>query len=103
MIVLQFNRFSLSSPLIFICVSVSVNSFLHMCGKIFLEEIFTHFGSDSNVKIQLQEWIRTIVANRVATDGKSWSNYFSMHNSGTYNNQWMVVDYKLFKPGKDIR
>ncbi|XP_050733452.1 putative phospholipase B-like 2 [Eriocheir sinensis] len=52
---------------------------------------------------ELQEWIRTIVANRVAADGKSWSDFFSMHNSGTYNNQWMVVDYKLFKPGKAIR
>lgn len=52
---------------------------------------------------ELQEWIRTIVANRLGIDGKSWSNFFSMHNSGTYNNQWMVVDYKLFKPQKDIR
>ncbi|XP_063605889.1 putative phospholipase B-like 2 isoform X2 [Penaeus indicus] len=52
---------------------------------------------------ELMEWMRTIVANRLATDGKSWANFFSMHNSGTYNNQWMVVDYKLFKPRKQIK
>lgn len=53
--------------------------------------------------LQLQEWIRTIVANRVGVDGKSWSDFFSMHNSGTYNNQWMVVDYKLFKRNQSIK
>ncbi|XP_076033678.1 phospholipase B domain containing lamina ancestor [Oratosquilla oratoria] len=56
-----------------------------------------------NATGQLQEWIRVIVANRVATDGKSWSNFFSMHNSGTYNNQWMIVDYNKFKMGQNIR
>ncbi|XP_066989781.1 putative phospholipase B-like 2 [Macrobrachium rosenbergii] len=52
---------------------------------------------------EIMEWLRTIVANRLAVDGKSWSDFFSMHNSGTYNNQWMVLDYKLFKPGKRIQ
>lgn len=52
---------------------------------------------------EILEWIRTIVANRLAEDGQSWTKFFSMHNSGTYNNQWMVVDYKLFKPGKRIK
>ena len=42
---------------------------------------------------------RSTVANRLATDGRSWTNIFSVHNSGTYNNQWMVVDYNQFTPG----
>lgn len=47
-------------------------------------------------------WIRVIVANRMAASGKDWATYFSLYNSGTYNNQWMIVDNKLFNPGKPI-
>ena len=46
--------------------------------------------------------IRNIVANRLATDGDSWTDIFSKYNSGTYNNQWMVVDYNKFQPGKPL-
>ncbi|XP_047616478.1 putative phospholipase B-like 2 isoform X1 [Phacochoerus africanus] len=45
------------------------------------------------------EWVRNIVANRLALDGDSWADIFKRFNSGTYNNQWMIVDYKAFFPG----
>ena len=45
------------------------------------------------------EQIRVVVANKLANSGKQWSQIFSKYNSGTYNNQWMVVDYKLFQKG----
>jgi len=52
---------------------------------------------------QVLEGIRSVVANRLATTGKEWTEIFGRHNSGTYNNQWMIVDYKRFKPGKPLR
>lgn len=39
--------------------------------------------------------IRNMVANRLATTGQQWTDTFARFNSGTYNNQWMVLDYKL--------
>lgn len=45
------------------------------------------------------EWVRVMVANRLATSGEEWTTLFARHNSGTYNNQWMVTDYKRFSPG----
>jgi hypothetical protein len=35
----------------------------------------------------LMSWVRVMVANYLATDGKSWSDTFSIQNGGTYNNQ----------------
>ncbi|XP_028270012.1 putative phospholipase B-like 2 [Parambassis ranga] len=52
----------------------------------------------------VMEWLRNIIANRLATTGKQWAEIFSKYNSGTYNNQWMIVDYNHFIPGKtDIK
>ncbi len=48
-------------------------------------------------------WIRAIVANRMSSNGDAWTYHFSMYNSGTYNNQWMVVDYKEFVPGSPVQ
>lgn len=50
--------------------------------------------------LTVPEGIRSMVANRVASTAKEWSELFSFFNSGTYNNEWMIVDYKQFSPGK---
>uniref|UniRef100_A0A3B3BB57 Phospholipase B-like n=1 Tax=Oryzias melastigma TaxID=30732 RepID=A0A3B3BB57_ORYME len=52
----------------------------------------------------VMEWLRNIIANRLATTAKEWAEIFRKYNSGTYNNQWMIVDYNHFTPGKtDIK
>jgi len=44
-------------------------------------------------------WIRIMVANRLADSGETWCKAFLLYNSGTYNNQWQIIDYKAFKSG----
>jgi hypothetical protein len=43
-------------------------------------------------------WMRNIVANRLGNSGREWAKWFALYNSGTYNNQWLIVDYKKFVP-----
>jgi len=42
---------------------------------------------------QVFEPVRVMVANRLARNGKEFTDLVSKYNSGTYNNQWMVIDY----------
>lgn len=44
----------------------------------------------------VMSWIRTLVANNMARTGKEWTDLYSLENSGTYNDQWMIVDYNRF-------
>jgi len=47
-------------------------------------------------------WQRVMAANFLAGSGPEWMRLAALHNSGTYNNMWMVVDYKLFIPGRPL-
>ncbi len=47
----------------------------------------------------LPVWVRTQLANRLAVDGASWAAAFAPFNSGTYNNEFQIVDTKVFVPG----
>jgi len=51
---------------------------------------------------QLHTWVRAIVSNLLARSGREWCKIYSRHNSGTYNNQWVVLDYKRFTPYKPL-
>lgn len=56
-----------------------------------------HFKNIWNLFFQLFETMRSLIALRLANNGHSWCEYFSEYNSGTYNNQWMIVDLNKFK------
>ncbi len=46
-------------------------------------------------------YIRILVSNRLARSGKEWTDIFQRNNGGTYNSQWMVLDYGRFDNGLD--
>jgi hypothetical protein len=46
----------------------------------------------------LLAWQRVRLANALATDGSEWADLVARHNSGTYNNQYIVIDLKRFTP-----
>ncbi|XP_015925352.1 putative phospholipase B-like 2 [Parasteatoda tepidariorum] len=75
-------------------------------GLVAIETTFGN-GNDSLWKYvvpqTILEWQRNIIANRLAKTGKQWVTLFGILNSGTYNNQWMVVDYNKFKPGSPLQ
>jgi N-glycosylase/DNA lyase len=39
---------------------------------------------------------RAIASNRLATSGNTWVETFSRYHSGTYSNQWMVIDLNRY-------
>ncbi|KAG9393948.1 Phospholipase B-like [Carpediemonas membranifera] len=47
-------------------------------------------------------FIRAQVANSLATNGAEWAEIFKRRNSGTYNNQWLVLDLKHFEAGHSL-
>ncbi|XP_041362264.1 phospholipase B-like 1 isoform X2 [Gigantopelta aegis] len=50
----------------------------------------------------LLAWQRVRVANMMSNSGSQWADALATHHSGTYPNQYMVVDLKLFKPNVEL-
>jgi len=57
---------------------------------------------DKLMQQTLFTWQRVRIANALASSGQQWTQVYQQHNSGTYNNQWIVLDYKLFKPNEPL-
>jgi len=51
----------------------------------------------------IPDYMRIMIANRLAKTGKEWVDVMQRSATGTYSSQWMVVDYKLFTPGETLR
>ena len=68
-----------------------------------LETTLDNYNDDLYKNIQPQsvpEWMRIIIANRLANSGREWVDKFFTNNDGTYNNEWMIADFKQFTPGQ---
>lgn len=51
---------------------------------------------------QVPDYMRIMIANRLAHTGEEWVDLMKKSATGTYNSQWMVVDYKKFTPGQKL-
>jgi len=74
-------------------------------GLVLLQTTISVFNKslyDLVVPESLLAWQRVRAANFAARDGKQWGDIINYFNSGTYNNQYMVVDYNKFEVGKTL-
>lgn len=55
-----------------------------------------------NAELELPDFMRIMLANRLARTGKEWTDLMTETRTGTYSSQWMVVDYNKFQPGKGV-
>jgi hypothetical protein len=59
--------------------------------------------SDNVLPDTVSEFMRAMIANYLATTAPQWAELFATLNSGTYNNQYMVLDMKLYTPGRPLK
>lgn len=70
-------------------------------GLFVLETTINNFNEELYSKVVPQSlftWIRAVHATWTTNNGKDWTETFIRYNSGTYNNQYLVVDSKKFVP-----
>lgn len=74
-------------------------------GLVMLQTTNSVFNKDLQKYIQpesLLAWVRVRVATALAHDGEEWFEAVKRYNSGTYNNQYMVIDLNKFDPGNPL-
>eukprot|EP01012_Entosiphon_sulcatum_P005920 TRINITY_DN1275_c0_g1_i1.p1 TRINITY_DN1275_c0_g1~~TRINITY_DN1275_c0_g1_i1.p1 ORF type:complete len:543 (+),score=120.60 TRINITY_DN1275_c0_g1_i1:90-1718(+) len=62
--------------------------------------IYRHVSRDGTG--QLLYWVRLLAATRLAATPAEWAPLFASYNSGSYNNQWMILNVKAFKPHEPL-
>jgi len=50
-----------------------------------------------DIKHYVPDFMRVMLANRMATNGLSWVFWLSYYNTGTYNSQWMILDLDVIE------
>lgn len=72
-------------------------------GLFILETTLTNFNDElyeQNTPRSVFTWMRAVHATWTSESGKEWTETFALHNSGTYNNQYLVIDSNKFKRGQ---
>lgn len=64
--------------------------------------VLDHSVYDSVKPQSLLAWQRVRVASSMAKSGQEWYLLFSRNHSGTYANQYMIVDFNLFTPDSPL-
>lgn len=60
-----------------------------------LETSFANYNKDNYLELKprtVPSWLRANIANNLARNAEEWVEYFSKEQSGTHNNQWMIID-----------
>jgi len=70
---------------------------LQTTNNVFDTSLYDHIKPES-----LLTWQRVRVANHMAENGEQWYQAVKRYNSGTYNNQYMVIDLKRIHLGVSI-
>ncbi|PSC74620.1 Phospholipase B-like 1 isoform A [Micractinium conductrix] len=71
---------------------------LQTTNKIFNDELFEALTPRS-----VLSWQRVRAATWLAAGGEEWAAHLDTHNSGTYNNQYMIVDLSKFSPREALQ
>ncbi|KAL7719857.1 Phospholipase B-like [Entamoeba marina] len=69
-----------------------------------IETTFSNFNTSLYEYVKpttLLDWIRITISVRMATTGQEFKDIFEKYNSGTYNNQWVIVNYNIFNSVED--
>ncbi|XP_033826730.1 phospholipase B-like 1 [Periophthalmus magnuspinnatus] len=82
---------------------VSLDDFYLLGSGLMMTQTTNNVFNDDLFKLitpeSLLAWQRVRLAHSLASTGEEWADIFSLYNSGTYNNQYMVVDRSKVKLG----
>lgn len=85
----------------------SLDDFYTLSSKMVLLQTTNNIFNSSLYNLVTPEsllaWQRVRIASHMAKSGKEWAVLLGKHNSGTYNNQYMVIDLKKIQLGKSVK
>jgi len=61
------------------------------------------YVKDFPVNVHVPNFMHLMAVNRMAKTSADWAREYLKMNLGTYNAQWMIVDYNNFEPGSRIK